>query len=85
VLSLRLDNGTYIVQNGAVVPGAPEVTVATIDFIARGGDQYPFPAGSTTLGVSYQQALENYIVDGLGGVISAAEYPEGGAGRIVGQ
>jgi 5'-nucleotidase len=33
------------------------------------------------LGASYQQALSNYIVDGLGGLISAADYPEGGEGR----
>ena len=44
---------------------------------------YPFRgAPFTTLGVVYQQALFNYIVDGLGGVISAAQYPEGGEGRI---
>jgi len=32
--------------------------------------------------VSDQQALENYIVQGLGGLITAADYPEGGEGRI---
>ena len=37
----------------------------------------------TVLGVSYQQALSNYITEGLGGVISAADYREGGSGRIV--
>jgi 5'-nucleotidase len=57
--------------------------VATIDFSARGGDQYPFRgAPFTVVGVSYQQALRNYIVDGLGGTITAADYPEGGEGRI---
>jgi 5'-nucleotidase / UDP-sugar diphosphatase len=83
VKELRLADGTMIVQDGAVVEGAPPLGVATIDFLARGGDQYPFrDKVFTTLGVSYQQALASYIEDGLGGVISAADYPEGGAGRI---
>jgi 5'-nucleotidase len=51
--------------------------------VARGGDQYPFRgAPFTSVGVSYQQALFNYIVEGLGGVISAGDYPEDGEGRI---
>jgi 5'-nucleotidase len=83
VLEITLDDLTQIVTAGAVVPG-PDLTVATIDFLARGGDQYPFRgAPFTTLGVTYQQALANYIVDGLSEIISAADYPEGGEGRIV--
>jgi 2',3'-cyclic-nucleotide 2'-phosphodiesterase (5'-nucleotidase family) len=86
VREIRLDNGAYIVQNGAVVPGAPAVAIATNDFSARGGDQYPFRgAPFTTVGVTYQQALRNYIVQGLGGQITAVDYPEGGEGRIVRQ
>ena len=72
-------------QNGAAVAGAPSVNMATIDFTARGGDQYPFESDFVPLGVSYQQALANYIVEALGGVISAADYPEGGEGRIAAQ
>jgi 2',3'-cyclic-nucleotide 2'-phosphodiesterase (5'-nucleotidase family)/endonuclease/exonuclease/phosphatase family metal-dependent hydrolase len=79
---ITLDDGTSIVSGGAVVSG-PDVTVATIDFLARGGDQYPFrDAPFTVLGASYQQALSNFIQNGLGGLISAADYPEGGEGRI---
>ena len=87
VRSIILDTGEVIVEGGAVVPGEA-VNIATIDFSARGGDMYPYRgAPFTTLGVVYQRALFNYIVDpvvegGLGGVISAAEYPEGGEGRI---
>ncbi|MCA9811105.1 MAG: 5'-nucleotidase C-terminal domain-containing protein, partial [Candidatus Dadabacteria bacterium] len=87
VQSIILDTGTVIVQDGAVVAGNP-VTIVTNDFSARGGDMYPFRgAPFTTIGVVYQQALFNYIIDpvvdgGLGGVISAADYPEGGEGRI---
>ena len=83
VQSIMLDDGTAIVENGAVVEGAPALNVATIDFLAQGGDQYPFgDASFTSMGVSYQQALANYITEALGGTISAEQYPEGGAGRI---
>ncbi|MGD9653142.1 MAG: bifunctional UDP-sugar hydrolase/5'-nucleotidase [Candidatus Dadabacteria bacterium] len=87
VRSIILDTGAVIVEDGAVVAGGP-VTIVTNDFSARGGDMYPFRgAPFTTVGVVYQQALFNYIIDpvvdgGLGGVISAADYPEGGEGRI---
>ena len=79
-----LDDGTGIVVGGAVVPG-PDLTVATIDFLARGGDQYPYrDAPFTNLGVSYQQALANYLQDpaGLNGTVTAADYPTGSEGRI---
>ena len=87
VRSIILDTGAVIVEDGAVVAGGP-VTIVTNDFSARGGDMYPFRgAPFTTIGVVYQQALFNYIIDpvvdgGLGGVISAADYPEGGEGHI---
>lgn len=83
VVDVTLDDGTVIVDNGVVQTG-PDLTIATIDFLAKGGDQYPYRgADFTTVGVTYQQALSNYIQDGLGGLISAADYPEGGEGRIM--
>jgi 2',3'-cyclic-nucleotide 2'-phosphodiesterase (5'-nucleotidase family) len=83
VRDVQLDDGTQIVASGVVVPGAPAVSIATNDFSARGGDQWPFRgAPFTTLGVTYQQALSNYIQEALGGLITAADYPEGGEGRI---
>jgi 5'-nucleotidase len=86
VQQVTLTGGTMIVNGGAVVPGAPSVNIATIDFLAQGGDGYPFAgAPFTTVGVSYQQALFNFIIDGengLNGIISTAQYPEGGQGRI---
>jgi 5'-nucleotidase len=84
VLDVTLDDGTPIVVGGVVQAGDP-IDIATIDFSARGGDQHPYRgAPFTTVGVSYQQALSNYIQDpaGLGGAITAADYPEGGEGRI---
>lgn len=83
VQEITLDDGTPIVTGGAVVPGAPNVSLATNDFSARGGDEYPFEGSPfTTLGVSYQQALVNYIVDGLSGLITSTDYPVGGEDRI---
>jgi 5'-nucleotidase len=82
VQSIVLDDGTVIVQNGQVVDG-PGIAVATNDFSARGGDQYPFRGlPFTTVGMTYQQALAQYIVEDLAGQITAADYPEGGEGRI---
>lgn len=83
VRKVVLDDGTVIVMDGQVVPGEP-VVLATIDFLANGGDCYPLADVSfTKLGVSYQQALANYISMDLGGRITAEDYPEGGSGRIV--
>jgi len=81
VRDVVLDDGTVIVQDGSVIPG-PGVTIATIDFLARGGDQYPFAAPFVNLAVSYQQALANYLVNGLSGQVTAAAYSPAGQGRI---
>jgi 5'-nucleotidase len=83
IKSIVLDNGSAIVEDGNIIAGAPSVNIATIDFLARGGDQYPYRgAPFFNLGVSYQQALRDYIQEGLGGTITAGDYPEGGEGRI---
>jgi 5'-nucleotidase len=77
------DPQTVICEDGLVIPGEG-VTLAIVDFLARGGDQYPFRGQAfTAIGVSYQQALASYIVEGLGGMITAMDYPEGGEGRIL--
>jgi 5'-nucleotidase/UDP-sugar diphosphatase len=76
------EGGAVLVDNGAVVAGDP-VDVATTDFLARGGDGYPFngrPFVSTT--VAYQASLFNYLIGPLAGQVTAAAYPEGGEGRI---
>lgn len=78
-----LNDGRAIVKDGQVVSTAPNSHIATIDFLARGGDQYPYRGvTSVTLGMTYQQAVANYIKEGLGGTITKAKYPEGGEGRI---
>lgn len=87
IVSIVLDDGTVIVEGGAVAAGAPSVSLATIDFLANGGDGYPYAAVGLTefdgTGTSYQQALQDFIVDGLGGVVSGTgPYAPGGEGRI---
>jgi 5'-nucleotidase / UDP-sugar diphosphatase len=78
-----LNDGTVIVSSGAVVINAPTVTIATTTFLANSGDQYPFRGKQfTNLGISMQQAVFNFILNTLGGVISASDYPESGEGRI---
>jgi hypothetical protein len=69
----------------SIVVSALGYDAMAIDFTARGGDQYPFESDFVPLGVSYQQALANYIAEALGGMISATQYPEGGDGRIIAQ
>jgi 2',3'-cyclic-nucleotide 2'-phosphodiesterase (5'-nucleotidase family) len=83
VVNVTLASGDKIVSDGVVQAG-DDIVIATIDFLANGGDEYPFmDAPFTRVGVVYQQALFNYIVEDLGGLISAADYPEGGEGRII--
>jgi 5'-nucleotidase / UDP-sugar diphosphatase len=87
VREATLTDGTQIVTAGAVVPGDP-LDVATTDFLAKGGDSYPFggrPFVSSQ--IAYQRSLFNYLTastaeGGLGGQVTAAAYPEGGDGRI---
>ncbi|MGF1449949.1 MAG: bifunctional metallophosphatase/5'-nucleotidase [Opitutales bacterium] len=81
VRTVTLDDGTPIVVNGQVVPGAPSVNIATVDFLATGGDAYPYQgAPFIPLGIQYNNALRNFIEaptaqGGLGGLIPAAVYP----------
>lgn len=86
VIDVVLDDGSVIVEDGVVVDPTRTIPAATIDFLCRGGDEYPLNGlFFRNLATSYQQALRNYVVSpqGLNGVISAADYPAGGEGRIV--
>ena len=80
--SVTLDDGTEIVRDGEVTEGGP-VVLATVDFLANGGDCYPLgDLAFTRLGVTYQQALADYIAEDLGGEITAEQYPVDGSGRV---
>lgn len=71
-------NGTPLIADGAVVPGAPTINLATIDFTARGGDRYPFAALNdlVSVGVSYQQGLVDYLRSSA----PAVAVPDGASG-----
>jgi 5'-nucleotidase len=80
ITSLTLNDGTKIVENGAVVAGAPSVNIATTNFTANNGDSYPFTGlPAVAAGVPYQQSLFDFIVTDLGGTVTTAAYP--GTGR----
>jgi len=85
VRDVVLDDGTMLVDQGRIVPGAPSINVATINFLATGGDQYDFgDPPFFNLEVSYQQALRNYLVGPVvESLVTAIDYPVGGDGRIV--
>jgi 5'-nucleotidase/UDP-sugar diphosphatase len=86
VIDVILDDGTVLIDDGVVLDATLAIPAATIDFLCRGGDEYPLTGlAFESIGVSYQQALFNFVTSeqGLDGQITAAEYPEGGEGRIV--
>lgn len=68
-----------LVNDGVILDPAFTIDLASIDFLVRtNGDAYPFSGLSQiNLGVSYQQALLNYLTDptGLNGVVTADMYP----------
>ncbi len=84
VQDVMLYDGTLIVDDGAVVEGAPVFNIAIVDFNAGGGDEYPLAdLPRTIVGSSYQQALADYLSIGLSGSVTSIGYPEGGEGRII--
>ncbi|OQW86010.1 MAG: alkaline phosphatase [Rhodoferax ferrireducens] len=61
-----LDDGTVLIDNGAVVNAERTFSFTTIDFTANGGDGYPFAANGVAFEnrpftITYQEALANYI------------------------
>jgi 2',3'-cyclic-nucleotide 2'-phosphodiesterase (5'-nucleotidase family) len=94
VVSVVLDNGKAIVQDGAVVEGAPSLDIVTNSFTAGGGDNYSMLADNEKgklfdkdgVALTYEQVWYNYLMsfdkkDGLP-TITADDAPEGGEGRI---
>jgi len=63
VKSITLTDGRAIVSNGAVVAGAPSVTIVTHNFTADGGDNYPALAAlkKSAFGIDYEVALYEYL------------------------
>jgi 5'-nucleotidase len=85
ITRVYLDDKTILIANGRIrVDPAYTLTIATTDFLARGGDQYPFRnLRFTSLYTTYQEALSIYMRQNLCGAVKAADYPVGGNGRIV--
>lgn len=79
VRELVLDDGTVLVTGG--VTQDLTVDIVGLNFSLGGGDAYP-AVPFTTVGVTDQQSLQNYIENSLGGNVSSADYPRGGEGRI---
>jgi 2',3'-cyclic-nucleotide 2'-phosphodiesterase (5'-nucleotidase family) len=78
--------GTLVFDSSGwlVNPDTTTVNVATIDFLARGGDEYDFgDAEFVTLGVTYEQAVLNYLDEVLGGSITEAQYPNITGTRVI--
>jgi len=66
VRRIVLDDGSVLVDNGVVVDATRTVSLATIDFLANGGDNYPFAANGVTftkpvVNVTYQEALVRFL------------------------
>lgn len=92
ILNVTLDDGSVLIDGGLVINTERKLSIATIDFLANGGDGYPFANTGVVFNkainsITYQEALLNYIVDGLGGEIKASQYgvatPFDLAGRLV--
>ncbi|MEM6376679.1 MAG: choice-of-anchor I family protein [Bacteroidota bacterium] len=86
--SAMLDDGTMMIENYEVVDGAPDVYTITNDFVAGGGasfDEFLTVGVEASLSGSDFGTVLEYITaeDGLDSLITAAQYPEGGEGRIV--
>jgi 5'-nucleotidase len=63
VRTITLTDGTKIVENGAVVAGAPNLTVVSNKFTAEGGDNYVMlkTLRLVNLGISYEESLVAYL------------------------
>jgi len=75
VRTFTLADGTEIIKNGAIVSGAPDITVTTNGFIGAGGDGYPTFAKYTPvqIGPDYADALKRYLQSFP---VGASGYPE---------
>ncbi len=86
----RVGQFIYDVSRGGFQLPSDQVLfdLATIDFTARGGDNFaafanmPDDRKIILGGVTYQKALENYIIEDLLGVVTAAAIPNGEGIRV---
>ena len=89
IKQIKLSNGDFIVSNYKIVQYAPYVNIATLNFLARGGDDWDFGKGKKiNIGVSTQNTLVDYISEsnklgGLNKLILKKQYPPEGNNRIM--
>ena len=83
IIDVLLQNTIPLVDDGVTV-SSMLLNIATIDFLASGGDNYTMfsPYTFSDSGLLYRDALTNYITTPLGGEILETDYPQGGEGRI---
>ena len=84
ILELALADGTPLYEQGSGDVFGGTLDLVTNSFTAAGGDGFDEFAMFTPFdtGVAYSDALRGFIENPLGGLVSAADYPEGGLGRI---
>lgn len=97
VINITLEDGTPIISNGAVAPGAPNVSIVTNTFTATGGDNYPWLKNNPNqtqlfdengVTVTYDQTWVRYLLtfpveEGFPTIQSDdVRYQVGGEGRI---
>lgn len=89
IVSVLLDDGTAIVEDGRVV-SSETFDIATLDFLARGGDQYfdtdyqSQAYSFSILGITDQQSVSAYIQSFAGGdLASDFRYDNLPDGRVV--
>ena len=88
VKEIRLQSGDIIVQNYKIVKYAPSVDVATIDFLAHGGDKWDFGKNKrVNIGIAVPNAISSFITSsnkngGLNKIILEKQYPSTGLKRI---
>ena len=89
VKQIKLDTGDLIVRNYKIIQYAPYINLATLNFLARGGNQWNFSTSrKVNIGITLQNALINYISasnkdGGLNKIILKSKYPPEGLGRIM--
>lgn len=83
VVEIRLEDGTLIFDDATNFLSTDTFTLGVFNFLATGGDDYPLDDLTfNDLGIGDLEMLKDYLTDDLGGVITAADYPEGGEGRV---
>lgn len=92
ILQVMLEDGTMLIDGGMVIDSAATIDIATLNFLALGGDQYfdedylSQDYGFTNLGITDQQSLAAFIESFNGqdlAIVNNGAYDSVADGRIV--